>query len=54
MIDWLGIGHLFELSRTEATLGFFTPAGDLRGVLPGAAHPARQVGSRLRHQPGDR
>ena len=25
MIDWLGIGHLFELSRTEATLGFFTP-----------------------------
>ena len=25
MVDWLGIGHLFELSRTEATLGFFTP-----------------------------
>ena len=25
MIDWLGIGHLFELSRTDATLGFFTP-----------------------------
>lgn len=25
MIEWLGIGHLFELSRTEAILGFFTP-----------------------------
>ena len=25
MVDWLGIGHLFELSRMEATLGFFTP-----------------------------
>ncbi len=25
MIEFLGIGHLFELSRTEAILGFFTP-----------------------------
>ena len=25
MIDWLGIGHLFELSGTEAIAGFFTP-----------------------------
>ena len=25
MIEWLGIGHLFELSRTEAIAGFFTP-----------------------------
>ena len=25
MIEWLGMGHLFELSRTEAILGFFTP-----------------------------
>ena len=25
MIEWLGIGHLFELTRTEAILGFFTP-----------------------------
>ena len=25
MIEWLGIGHLFELSRTEAVAGFFTP-----------------------------
>ena len=25
MTQWLGIGHLFELSRTEAILGFFTP-----------------------------
>jgi len=25
MIEWLGIGHLFELSRPEAIAGFFTP-----------------------------
>ena len=25
MIDWLGIEHLFELSRTEAILAFFSP-----------------------------
>ena len=25
MIDWLGIGHLFDLSNTEAIAGFFTP-----------------------------
>ena len=25
MIEWLGIEHLFELSRTEAIAGFFTP-----------------------------
>ena len=25
MIECLGIGHLFELSRTEAIVGFFTP-----------------------------
>ena len=25
MIEWLGIGHLFALSRTEAIAGFFTP-----------------------------
>ena len=25
MIDWLGIGHLFELSGTEAIAGFLTP-----------------------------
>ena len=25
MIEWLGIGHLFELSRTEAITGFFAP-----------------------------
>jgi len=25
MTVWLGIGHLFELSRTEAIAGFFTP-----------------------------
>ena len=25
MIEWLGIGHLFELSRSEAIAGFFAP-----------------------------
>ena len=25
MIEWLGIGHLFELSGTEALAGFLTP-----------------------------
>ena len=25
MIEWLGIGHLFELSGTEAIWGFLTP-----------------------------
>jgi len=25
MIEWLGIGHLFELSQAEAIAGFFTP-----------------------------
>ena len=25
MVEWLGIGHLFELSQTEAILGFLTP-----------------------------
>ena len=25
MIEWLGIGHLFELTRTEAIAGYFTP-----------------------------
>ena len=54
MIDWLGIGHLVELSRTEATLGFLTPLAIFavfflaQLILPG------RWGSRLRHQPGDR
>ena len=25
MVEWLGIEHLFELSQTEAILGFLTP-----------------------------
>ena len=25
MVEWLGIDHLFELSRTEAIAGFLTP-----------------------------
>ena len=46
MIEWLGIGHLFELSRTEAVAGFCTPlvicvvffAAQM--VLPGRRFPA--------------
>ena len=45
MIEWLGIEHLFELSATEAILGFFTPlaifavfaAAQL--ILPGRSVP---------------
>lgn len=25
MIEWLGVSHLFELTGTEALLGFLTP-----------------------------
>ena len=25
MIEWVGIGHLFELSQSEAIAAFFTP-----------------------------
>ena len=25
MIEWLGIGHFFELTRTEAIAGYLTP-----------------------------
>ena len=27
MTDWLGIGHLLELSGMEVVAGFFTPLG---------------------------
>ncbi len=49
MIDWLGIGHLFELSRTEAVLGFFTPLAVFAAfflaqlVLPGRRVPGYVV-----------
>ena len=49
MIDWLGIGHLFELSRTEATLGFFTPLAILavfflaQVILPGRWVPGHVI-----------
>ena len=54
MIEWLGIGHLFELSGTEKILGFLTPLvvfvafALAQLILPG------QVGSRLRHRSGNR
>ena len=45
MIEWLGIEHLFELSATEAVLGFFTPLAIFavfavaQIVLPGRSVP---------------
>ncbi len=45
MIEWLGIEHLFELSTTEAILGFFTPLASFavfavaQIVLPGRRVP---------------
>ena len=45
MIEWLGIGHLFELSGTEAIAGFFTPLAIFGAffvaqlVLPGRRVP---------------
>ena len=44
MIDWLGIDHLFELSRTEAIAGFFTPmAVFVAFFLAQVILPARRV-----------
>ena len=49
MIDWLGIGHLFALSRTEAIAGFFTPLAVFAAffvaqiVLPGRRVPGYVV-----------
>ncbi len=46
MTEWLGIGHLFELSRTEAIAGFLTPLAICavfflaQLVLPGRVYPA--------------
>ena len=54
MTDSLGIGHLVELSGTEAILGFLTPLFIFAAfflaqvLLPGMA------GSRLRRRSGDR
>ncbi len=44
MIDWLGIGHLFELSTTEAIAGFFTPLAIFAAFfLAQIILPARRV-----------
>ena len=44
MIDWLGVGHLFELSATEVIAGFFTPlAIFLLFFLAQLILPARRV-----------
>ena len=44
MIEWLGIEHLFELSPTEAVLGFFTPLAVFAAFFVAQlALPARRV-----------
>ena len=49
MIEWLGIGHLFELSRAEAIAGFFSPLAIFavfllaQLVLPGKRVPGYVV-----------
>ena len=44
MIEWLGISHLFELSRTEALAGFFTPLAIFAVfLLAQVVLPARRV-----------
>ena len=44
MIEWLGIDHLFELSRTEAIAGFFTPLAVFAAFfLAQIILPARRV-----------
>ncbi len=44
MIEWLGIDHLFELSRTEAIAGFFTPLAVFAAFfLAQTILPARRV-----------
>ena len=44
MIEWLGIGHLFELSRTEALAGFFSPLAIFAVfLLAQVVLPARRV-----------
>ncbi len=44
MIEWLGIEHLFELSRTEAIAGFFTPLAVFAAFfLAQLILPARRV-----------
>ena len=49
MTEWLGIGHLFELSRTEAIAGFLTPLAIfavffvVQLVLPGRRVPGYVV-----------
>ena len=52
MTDWLGIGHLLELSAPEAAAGFFTPLAIFAAfflaqlVLPGVRVPGYVVDSR--------
>ena len=44
MMEWLGIDHLFELSRTEAIAGFFTPLAVFAAFfLAQIILPARRV-----------
>ena len=44
MIEWLGIDHLFELSRTDAIAGFLTPLAIFAAFfLAQRILPARRV-----------
>ena len=44
VIEWLGIGHLFELTRTEAVAGFFSPLAIFAVfLLAQVILPARRV-----------
>ena len=49
MIEWLGIEHLFELTGTEALLGFLTPLGVcllffvLQMIIPGRKVPGYMI-----------
>ena len=44
MIEWLGIGHFFELSTAEAIAGFFTPLAIFAAFfLAQMILPARRV-----------
>ncbi len=53
MPERLGIGHLFDLSSTEAMAGFLTPLAIFSVIFSGAAHFARKAGDGLCHQSGD-
>ena len=50
MIEWPGIDRLFELSRTEAIAGFFTPLAIFAAFFLAQVMLTGKARSRLRHQ----